>query len=991
MSSGGERYDIFISYHRLDEPEARQLYDQLAARNLNVFFDRVSLPPGQRWSPRIEQALTHCRCVVVVYGRNGLGPTQAEEVDLALQRQRRDKSLAVIPLILEQADPPTGFLNLRTWLEWHQLDKVDTIVAVTGGRALDAAQQAAADKLRDQVCPYRELRIFREEDASYFFGRTHQSDQLAQLVEAAAAHPLVAVVGASGRGKSSLVQAGLIPRLRRSTQRKWTIAVLRPGDRPLRALSAAIFTLLDEPNLSDNQREIAIDDLAQRVYEGSSRLRDRVAALMKSRAEEDRLLLVVDQWEELYAGDVDPAMRERFSAELLDMLEREPVSVILTVRDDAYPRLLDSRALVDRLDRAIVNLGPINADEIHKVIVGPAEEAGYSFDPQLLHELRDELVRSPDSLPLLELCLTDLWRCRNPQRCVIEKPQQFAGIEKAIGTRAERWFERLRPADKAAARALLVGRLATIDREGRMSKRRIDRGELEPALIGVAESLVRERLAVVGRDDVNKTESIELVHEAVIHGWDQLRRWLQGDQKFQIWQQELDRAQQVWTAAATKRAHLLDGDDLHEAWRRYRANRERLTKEQRQFIESSHRAHRQRRRRNVSLLILVVALLSLWPLHRWYHESIRPEIERQVTACWSRDIAQPDHELVTPVLCAREIAAERLGYGADIAREKLWPLWRSSEEPWRTWTQLPDPQKLDLPKFQRAADMLIESLDPTSDEGIKTAGAIGWTLDYLAHYRSEAADEHDRLRQRLTQRLRRGTADGSIAPLLAGWKEIPLTGFEMGSPETELGHEDDEPKHQVELSGKLLVLPHEVTNREWNRFRPNPRFDTNEEQLPVVAITWFEVYAYAVWLGNGARLPTEAEWEFLARGKTQTRFWSGDEESDLARVAWYDVNSLDRLQNVCSREGGTTSHPYGLCDVVGNAWEWTADWYEERPAGPTSPWGPPRGFGRVIRGGSFQSEARFGRAANRDDWNPRFGSEKVGFRVVRPAPRASGR
>jgi len=143
------------------------------------------------------------------------------------------------------------------------------------------------------VCPYRGLRPFREEDAPFFFGRDKFTGDLVQAVET---HSLVAVVGASGSGKSSVVRAGLVPRLRQAKDRVWDVVTLVPTDRPFHALAAALLPLL-EPELTEVDRLVEIGKTAKYLAEGELALRDLVTRLLQKQAGTDRLLLVADQWE----------------------------------------------------------------------------------------------------------------------------------------------------------------------------------------------------------------------------------------------------------------------------------------------------------------------------------------------------------------------------------------------------------------------------------------------------------------------------------------------------------------------------------------------------------------------------------------------------------------------------------------------------------------------------------------------------------------------
>jgi formylglycine-generating enzyme required for sulfatase activity len=238
------------------------------------------------------------------------------------------------------------------------------------------------------------------------------------------------------------------------------------------------------------------------------------------------------------------------------------------------------------------------------------------------------------------------------------------------------------------------------------------------------------------------------------------------------------------------------------------------------------------------------------------------------------------------------------------------------------------------------------------------------------------------------------------------WRAIPAGSFLMGSPKGEKDSYDDErPQHEVKITQSFGMAAVPVTNRQYRAFDQEHRWEpwegVSEDELahhPVVNVSWFAAVSFCRWLSasglSGARLPTEAEWEYACRGGKQTAYWKGDHESDLAKVGWYGKNSEGRTHRV----GEKKANPFGLYDVHGNVDEWTVSpWsdYSDHQAriehGPRQEEGispadlaEASGEGRVFRGGSFGSTAVRARSAYRSGVGPWIRNGLLGFRVVVP-------
>jgi hypothetical protein len=272
-----DQFDVFLGYHWRDHALVEALGHRLRAQGLTVFLDRWYLTPVQSWPKALEATLSQCRAVAVCIGQGEMGPWQQREHYLALERQvaaeRCSQHFPVIPVLLPGAEPPLGFLSQHTWVDLRaRVDDpvlLSTLVRAVHGEPPGPEAQVAVRETLAAISPYRGLLYFREEDAPFFFGR---ADAIAQLVRAVEQHSLVAVVGASGSGESSVVRAGLVPELRTRRDRVWEVATIVPTDRPIHALAAALLPLL-EPDMSETDRLIETNKLADAlVLRGWARL-----------------------------------------------------------------------------------------------------------------------------------------------------------------------------------------------------------------------------------------------------------------------------------------------------------------------------------------------------------------------------------------------------------------------------------------------------------------------------------------------------------------------------------------------------------------------------------------------------------------------------------------------------------------------------------------------------------------------------------------------
>jgi Novel STAND NTPase 1/TIR domain len=531
-----EIYDVFVSYSRADWRHAADIDSVLRDKGLKTFFDRRNLAPGLPWVRALEQAIGASKAAIVLIGPRGLGNTQQYERELAFVRQTHDPAFPIVPVILPEttSDPPFDFLRVLTWVNLSHVSKVSDapgelehlLTAVQGG-------QTSADVTREAICPYRGLDAFREEDAAFFFGRGSAADPeslIGQLVRKVREYPFVMVVGRSGSGKSSFIYAGLLPALRREPDRFWNVLWLRPGPTPLRSLAQAF-----NPRTGEGAAEYAtkITNEADKLGTGDPELLSHMIRQELDQAEgkPDRLLLYIDQWEELYAQAQHTADANRFIDLLLNASRSAPVAVVATVRADFYDPLIGHQEMRSLLPTRQVLLGPMSRSELQCTIVEPAKKVGLAFDPpSLVHSILDEAGEDEGMLPLLQYALKESWALRKGNTITGDSYARSGGVREAIRLTAERTFNALSPSDQQVARQLFL-RLVTPG-EGQNDTRARAAMPVDQTQRKIVEqfSAQRTRLLVTGFDRAARP-TVEVAHEALIRTWPRFRQWIDSNRE----------------------------------------------------------------------------------------------------------------------------------------------------------------------------------------------------------------------------------------------------------------------------------------------------------------------------------------------------------------------------------------------------------------------------------------------------------------------------
>jgi formylglycine-generating enzyme required for sulfatase activity len=882
--------------------------------------------------------------------------------------------------------------NLIAWADAH--GRVPDLVA--GARSQNATNPdlIALDDLTQswyikppaaaESSPYKGLGYYDSADALLFFGREKLT---VEMVTHLKNHRFLAVVGASGSGKSSLVRAGVIPALRNGEiiegSQKWEVHVVTPTARPLQALAAT----LTQDTESIRVQATLMDDMRT-----ESRSIDLFASRLLARSGAPLLLIVIDQFEELFTLCKDPGEQKMYIDNLLSAASPDgAVAVILTLRADFYARCAEFANLRSVLQQYQKFIGPMLLDELRSAIENPALQNGWDFEQGLVDAILHDIEGEPGALPLLSHALQETWKRRSGRTMTFAGYHAAGGVHGAIAKTADSVYKELGHEQKNVVRSVFL-RLTTLGEGVQDTRRRVPLRELmsleERGVEAVLQKLQDARLVTTlregGQEPVQQETFVDVTHEALIREWPQLREWLAENRESLQLHRKLTEAAEEWQRLGCdpdalyrgvqlqlvqewEKEHASELNDLEQEFLQASVARRDTEKQTQERIAQEREAARRRelqqaqtaRRRAILALAATTAAMTLAVALAWF-------FYQQYQATEGNRLLKEAQFLKKALNPTGAVAKLNEAVSADPSLE----IDLSAE--------VSDTLRYAATNWVMEGELLLRTTRgiTANQDGINGVSVtiqpefLAWateTARQLSGWSSVTSTVHQQAIISATALFSQALAlnPPSDTPVYV-W--IPPGQFTMGSDDLDTWAEPiEKPSHIVQVDG-YWIQRIEVTNRQYrkcveaNECTPpnNARWNLQQFDLhPVTDIDWDQALKYAAWAGG--ELPTEVQWEKACRTTDGRRYAWGNESPSPNRLNMYE-SGFGTWLTVGSFAPGAN----GLFDMLGNVWEWTNSAPELYPYAPNlhddhlTP-----AQERIMRGGSFSMESGSARCAAR--------------------------
>ncbi|MGP1385164.1 MAG: nSTAND1 domain-containing NTPase [Thainema sp.] len=486
------------------------------------------------------------------------------------------------------------------------------------------------------ICPYKGLEFFdlNTEDPKYFFGREKLTDQLLDHVRT---ENFMALVGASGNGKSSVLRAGLLHQLQEGRlpgSDQWQILIMRPDAQPMKNLATAF--------LPKDGSQLERADVLKHLSDGAIGLIRLVEAATSS-----RVVLVIDQFEEVFTRCEDITEREQFFACLMGALSEtdNKLCLILAMRSDFVGKCLerDYSGLAQQVQQHMISVLPMNPEELKAAICKPAEQVGLQVEAALVTQMLNDIKGSPGYLPLLQYTLKELWQQRQDNQLVFSAYQKLGGIDGTLNKRATTIYNSFDAAEQRTVQHIFQ-QLTQLGEGTEDTRRRVFLDNLiaEPqhpaarvnqviATLAAPENRLLVTSEVVSKgNDAERMAIVDVAHEALIRHWQLLRQWIEQNRDLLRQQRRIEASAVAWQEQGRSKGYLLQGLPLIEAkqFQKKQAERFPLSDPARTFIQKSIWQRRWNRLKTASWLIVPALLIGCIAEYRLREISLSNDYDR---------------------------------------------------------------------------------------------------------------------------------------------------------------------------------------------------------------------------------------------------------------------------------------------------------------------------------------------------------------------------
>jgi WD40 repeat protein len=693
---------LFISHSSSDRDAAERLAERLRAEDFDALFldfdPERGIPAGRNWERELYAQLRKSDAVIFLASAASVASRWCFlEVGLA-----RSLGKPVFPLRLED----DAWLELLKDAQWVDLAEGERAYA----RLWEGLRQARLDPIDSfdwdpTRRPYPGLQSFALQDAGVFFGRGDEINRLLvflqPILQSGVAGRLVAIVGPSGSGKSSLLRAGLLPRLEKLKERWVVVPPVLPGKQPTRNLASSLAQAF-----SACGQERYPDELERHLGSGGPAALGELASELaemnggESNSGEPNVLVVVDQAEELITRSGEHE-QQLFLGLLGGALNEEsPLWVVATVRSEFLSSAPERAGLAEVVDDTLI-VEPLSRARLPEVIERPAQRAGVDFETGLVGRMVEDTTGG-DALPLLAYTLQELWELMRRQGRLegtvsLADYEAMGGVVGALEHRADRITDELTRQGQGPMILPTLLKLASVEGEEEPTRRRVRRSALSPDEQKVVDAFVEARLLTSGKSEGGEEGAafVEVAHEALLRQWEPLRQAIEEERSSLQKRSELERLVADWDRARktneeNEDSYLLVRGRLDEFREWAKGHPGELGANEREFLRASEafEERRSRRWRAVAggLGVLLVISLIAGGLAIWQTQQARMQasiaLSRQLLARASElQESQPDASLLVNVEALQRAPA-------TIKEEARFDLLGKLTQPYHIATQL---------------------------------------------------------------------------------------------------------------------------------------------------------------------------------------------------------------------------------------------------------------------------------------------------------------